>query len=176
MWSILFEVCRYADEQPKTKNYIQEFTEALRWCLPCSECRSSFTVILSFMPPTAPYTEWVWKIRNIVNKKLQCPLSACITLEQFKNRNKLWKRFATNETVATIVDILLFHFLFHLDKVPKEHLKGLSRFLLLLPIVLPPKVLTEQMRNILFSRDQKYSNYEQYLKNVRWALKTYYQS
>lgn len=171
MWAILYEVCRNADNYPSKVDYISEFTEALRWSLPCSECRASFTIILSFIPPTRPYLDWVWKVRNVVNQKLQCPISACITLEQFKSRVKSWKRFATSETVITILNILLFHFLKNISLVPKEHLKGLARFISLLPHVLPQHLIPTQLNQILFSKEECY---KVYLKKVQWALKTYY--
>lgn len=173
IWGILYEVCRYADEFLSKVNYITEFSEALRWSLPCSECRASFTIILSFLPPTRPYLDWIWKIRNVVNQKLQCPISACITLEQFRSRAKMWKRFSTAETIITVLKFLLFHFTKNVSLVPKEHLKGLARFIALLPLVLPQDVIPSQLREILFSKEQ---SYEEYLKKVQWALKTYYQN
>lgn len=172
MWNLLYEVCRHADENSQhTDDFIPQFVESLKWCLPCSECRASFTVILAFLPPSRPYLDWIWKIRNVVNQKLQCPISACITLKQFKSRAKSWKRFAALETVITILNVLLFHFLKNMSLVPKEHLKGLARFIALLPVVLPEQIIPTQLKEILFSRDP---NFENYLTKVKWVLKTYY--
>lgn len=158
-WSILFESCKYVDsyKNDTTINdnpvlYINEFLRLLSWVLPCSECRASFNLIIQHFPPSkcSSYLEWIWAVRNIVNQKLQCDKSSCIDLSTFLWRAKSWKHFATPLTVKTMLKYIIQNFCLH-DYVPCDCLSIVRRFVVLIPKVLPEKVIDDDVTNLVNS-------------------------
>lgn len=153
-WRILYDCCKLVDTQEKTLDIIPELAESIRWALPCSECRASFTLISLCVPPSEPYLEWIWKIRNIVNQKLQCPQSEFLPLDAFLEKAKNNKRFSRQEDVKTTFKIVVLHFTS--PRVPSHHICGVERFLCILMKCLSDDLLPVELRELkdknLFSK------------------------
>ena len=181
-WSVLFEVGRNV-QQNKSIDVctFKEWMHSLNWALPCSECRASFILILRHFSPPPSFNNdqcllWIWQVRDIVNRKLQRAESQCLTFEQFLIRSKMWDRFASVDTVKTLLRIVIRHFSRDGVHVPSDVLFQIRKFIIMLPQLLPSACIDEEVKTVInyFFLDCKRSNDSCLIKQIpteakQWA-------
>lgn len=155
-WSVLFEVGRNVQQNKDIDVCtFREWMYSLNWALPCSECRASFILILRhFPPPPKSFTNdqclfYIWQVRDIVNRKLQRAESQCLTFEQFLIRSEIWDRFASSETVKTLLRIVIKHFSKDGVHVPSDVLFQIRKFIIMLPQLLPSECINEEVKRVI---------------------------
>ena len=178
-WKVLFQCCKIADEQQKSnKNnnvcLMPELIESLRFSLPCSECRTSFAFIVECLPPQSPYLKWIWKVRNIVNQKLQCESSKCLSFDNFMKKSK--KRFATNSDYRKLLKLICSHYNRFDCHVPKEHIRGVERFMCTLACFLKHDFEKDKNLKQLLSVERCKNNMEESGALLKWVSKIYCQT
>ncbi len=123
-WDILTDIAIRMDQSTHSslnsshKSCI-EIWNTLRLVLPCKWCRQSYRKFIREDPPRAPYTKWIWNLRNKVNTKLEKPT---FEFEKFQRRCHVYSSFSCPSTWWDI------HFILALNYDPSKKRKAYTQW------------------------------------------------
>ncbi len=111
LWQILYDLCWDFDSLTDPELVVEieirlgALLDSMRYILPCSVCRTSYGVYYDEMPFPGESTasEWIWDLKNKVNRKLTVPQKCQLPFEDFVTRMEL---VTTMSSPSTVWDIL----------------------------------------------------------------------
>jgi hypothetical protein len=144
LWRIMTDVAYKADRVQNTQvlPYVCTFFKSLAFLLPCKYCRQSYREYIKTLDcgefnQQRRLTEWVWRIKEMVNDKLKKPPEYRLTLPLFLRRVNMCTHSASAEDVLDFMAVLGLNYEPH-DRLKKKHMLILHS---VLPLILPyPKL------------------------------------
>ena len=144
LWRIMTDVAYKADrlQNPQVLPYVCNFFKSLAFLLPCKYCRQSYRRYITQVDcgeynQQRRLTEWVWRIKEMVNDKLKKPPEYRLSLPLFLRRVNMCTRSASAEDVLDFLAVL------GLNYEPQSLLKKKHMLIVhsVLPLILPyPKL------------------------------------
>ena len=107
-WDILTDMAIRMDQPNHVSSKLcLDIWTTLRLMLPCKWCRQSYRKFIREDPPHAPYTKWLWTLKNKVNAKLEKP---ALEWEKFQRRCHVYSSFSTPGTWWDLYFILAMNY------------------------------------------------------------------
>ena len=111
-WNLLHDVAVLGDKiVPKVPSMIPIITRFFTlWqdLLPCVYCRQSFRRFSQQLPPQYPFRVWIYRIHNMVNQKLNKPLS--LPQRVWMKRCKIYRCFGNTPQLWDLCFILMLNY------------------------------------------------------------------
>lgn len=111
-WNLLHDVAVMGDKLipkiPAMNDTIVRFFTLWQNLLPCVYCRQSFRRFSHRLPPQYPFRVWIYNIHNMVNRKLNKPLS--LSRHVWLRRCKIYRCFGNTPQLWDLCFILVLNY------------------------------------------------------------------
>jgi hypothetical protein len=113
MWALMNDVAvvgdyYWNDWNATERKYVTGFYDALKDILPCKWCRESYKKFIKRGPPRYPFTQWIYRLHNKVNRKLNKVIP--FNYKKFKRRTVAYTSFGGANQLWDLIFMLALNY------------------------------------------------------------------